>query len=92
VLRTSGKYIGAFAGLSIAGTDRKTRRLVGLCLFPQAGVAIGLAIRASNQPGFEEMGTLLLNVILGSTIIFELVAPFITRYALKKAGEIKPSE
>ncbi|MCY2687968.1 cation:proton antiporter [Salinimicrobium sp. TH3] len=92
ILRTSGKYTGAFAGLSIAGTDKKTRRLLGLCLFPQAGVAIGLAIRASNQPGFEEVGALLLNIILGSTILFELVAPFVTRYALKKAGEIKPSE
>ncbi len=92
ILRTLGKYIGAFAGLSIAGTDHKTRRLLGLCLFPQAGVAIGLAIRASNQPGFEEVGALLLNIILGSTILFELIAPFVTRYALKKAGEIKPSE
>jgi Kef-type K+ transport system membrane component KefB len=92
VLRTSGKYVGAFAGLSIAGTDKKTRRLLGLCLFPQAGVAIGLAIRASNQPGFEEVGALLLNIILGSTILFELVAPFVARYALEKAGEIEPSE
>lgn len=89
LLRTAGKYVGAFSGLSLAGTDRKTRNLIGLCLFPQAGVAIGLAIRASNQPGFEEVGMLLLNIILGSTIIFELTAPFVTRYALKKAGEIK---
>lgn len=89
VLRSAGKYYGAYAGISIAGGDKKTRRLLGLALLPQAGVAIGLAIRAANQPGFEEAGTMILNVILGSTIIFELTSPLITRYALKKAGDIK---
>ncbi|MEG9329107.1 cation:proton antiporter [Salinimicrobium catena] len=92
VLRTLGKYSGAYTGMRLIGTEKKTRRLLGLCLFPQAGVAIGLAIRATNQPGFEESGSLLLNIILGSTILFELTTPFVTRFALKKAGEIKQEE
>ena len=89
ILRVTGKYFGAYSGMWLAGAGKKERKLMGLCLFPQAGVAIGLAIRAKNQGGMEETGSLLLNVILGSTIIFEIVAPFITRYALKKAGDIK---
>lgn len=88
-LRVLGKYSGAFTALWITGIDGKTRRLLGFCLFPQAGVAIGLAIRASTEPGFEEVGTLLLNVVIASTIIFGLTAPFITKYALTKAGEIE---
>lgn len=92
LLRVLGKYTGAYTGMKLIGTDKKTRRLLGLCLFPQAGVAIGLAIRATNQPGFEEGGTLLLNIILGSTILFELTTPFVTRLALKKAGEINGKE
>lgn len=88
VLRVLGKYLGAFSGLSLAGSNRSTKKLLGLCLFPQAGVAIGLAIQASNQPGFEEFGSLLMNVILGSTIIFGLFAPFATRFALKRSGDI----
>lgn len=88
LLRVLGKYLGAFSGLSLAGSDQSTKNLLGLCLFPQAGVAIGLAIQASNQPGFEEFGSLLMNVILGSTIIFGLTAPFATRFALKKSGDI----
>lgn len=89
VLRSAGKYIGAYSGMALAGTEGKTRKLLGLCLFPQAGVAIGLAILASNQPGLQETGSLLLNVILGSTIIFEITSPLASRYALKKAGDIK---
>ncbi|MFD2516554.1 cation:proton antiporter [Salinimicrobium flavum] len=88
-LRVLGKYSGAYTGMYLIRTEKKTRHLLGLCLFPQAGVAIGLAIRAGNQPGFEETGALLLNVILGSTILFELITPFVTRFALREAGEIE---
>lgn len=92
VLRSFGKYTGAFTALWISNIDSQTRRLLGLCLFPQAGVAIGLAIRASSEPGFEEAGVLLLNIIIASTIIFGLTAPFFTKYALKKAGEISENK
>lgn len=92
ILRTAGKYAGSYIGMSISGAEKEPRRLLGLCLFPQAGVAIGLAIKASDHPGTEDIGTLLLNIILGSTIIFELTAPFFTRFALTKAGEIKEEE
>lgn len=92
VLRVFGKYFGAYMGMGLFGTEKKTQRLLGLCLFPQAGAAIGLAIRATNQPGFEEVGTLLLNTILGSTILFELTTPFVTRFALRKAGDINGNE
>ncbi|MGM0933311.1 MAG: cation:proton antiporter [Bacteroidota bacterium] len=92
ILRTAGKYTGSYIGMLVGGAEKQQRRLLGLCLFPQAGVAIGLAIRASDQPGMQEIAPLLLNIILGSTIIFELTAPFFTRFALKKAGEIKENE
>lgn len=92
ILRTAGKYTGSYIGMFLGGAEKKHRRLLGLCLFPQAGVAIGLAIKASDQPGMQEIATLLLNIILGSTIIFELTTPFITRFVLRKAGEIKENE
>lgn len=88
ILRTVGKYTGAYAAMTVVGTPKSTKKLLGLCLFPQAGVAIGLAILASHQPGLENTGKLLLNVVIGSTIVFELLSPMITRYALRKAGDI----
>lgn len=92
ILRIAGKYTGSYIGMRLSGAEKQPRRLLGLCLFPQAGVAIGLAIKASDQPGMQEMAPLLLNIILGSTIIFALTAPFLTRFALRKAGEIKENE
>lgn len=89
LLRSAGKFGGAYGGMTLTNTPEKTKKLLGLCLFPQAGVAIGLAMRAANQPGFEEIGSLIVNIILGSTIIFELTSPIITYYALKKAGNIE---
>lgn len=92
LLRTAGKYTGSYLGMLVSGAEKAPRRLLGLCLFPQAGVAIGLAIKASDQPGMQEVGTLLLNIILGSTIVFEFTGPFFTKFALIKAGEIKEDE
>ncbi|MGK7390608.1 MAG: cation:proton antiporter [Candidatus Cyclobacteriaceae bacterium M2_1C_046] len=89
LLRIAGKYMGAYTGMTISNTDKETRKLLGLCLFPQAGVAIGLAIQAVNEIQMGETGTILINVILGSTIIFELVSPLVTRYALRKSGNIE---
>lgn len=92
ILRIAGKYTGSYLGMLVSKAEKKPRRLLGLCLFPQAGVAIGLAVNASDQPGMQEMATFLLNIILGSTIIFELTAPFFTRFALRKAGEIRENQ
>jgi len=40
-------------------------------MMPQAGVAIGLALYASSVPGLEPFADLLVNVVIGSTIIFD---------------------
>jgi hypothetical protein len=57
---------------------------MGLCLFPQAGVALGMVLLASQR--FPEFGAYLLPVILASTIIYELFSPLVTRKALKMAS------
>lgn len=87
--RTIGKYAGAWAGAALAGGDENVRRWAGLAILPQAGVAIGLALRATAEPGLERISDVLLNVIIGSTIVFELLAPWLTKLALHKAGEIR---
>ncbi|MCI5121885.1 MAG: hypothetical protein D3908_11975 [Candidatus Electrothrix sp. AUS4] len=55
------------------------------CLFPQAGVALGLALLSAEH--FPETGDTLLSLIVGTTIIFELFGPITTRWRLHKAGE-----
>jgi Kef-type K+ transport system membrane component KefB len=88
LLRTAGKYGGALLGTWAGGAPERVRRNVGLGLLPQAGVSIGLALTVSEAAGFSHHASLILNTIIGSTIIFELSAPVASKLALKRAGEI----
>jgi len=81
--RCVGSYAGAWVGAGWAGADPVARRWLGLCLFPQAGVALGMALMASQR--FPEFASILLPTVLASTIIYELLTPPITRRALMAA-------
>ena len=62
-------------------------KYLGITLLPQAGVALGMCITA-RQLGPQ--GDLIRNIILFSVLIYELFGPAMTRWALTKAGDIKP--
>jgi len=83
--RCLGKYTGARTGAEISHASDSVKRYLGLALLPKAGVTIGLALLAALE--FPTFGTLMLNAVLASTIINELVAPPLTKYAIFKAGE-----
>ena len=92
LFRTFGKYVGAFVGAYIANAPSKVRKNIGLCLFSQAGVAIGLAISLDiefSQYGVDaqHLAKLVITVITASTFIFQIIGPIMTKYALTKAGE-----
>lgn len=88
LLRMLGKYTGARLGTWLGGSPPSVRENVGLGLLPQAGVSIGLALTVSETAGFTGIGPLILNTIIGSTILFELSAPIATKFGLSRAGEI----
>lgn len=90
IARVIGKVMGAGIGGKLSGASEQISRYVGLGVIPQAGIAIGLALTLMEFPQFERQGVLVLNMILASTIIFELIGPFATRFALGRAGELKP--
>lgn len=96
VFRVIGKYLGAFSGASITHSDPKVKKYLGLTLVPQAGVAIGLATTAnylfSSIEETKETGALIIAIILTSTLVYELVGPLISKYALSKAGEIESKQ
>ncbi len=87
VLRVAGKIFGAFFGASICKANKNVRRWLGPALIPQAGVAIGLSLVATNV--VPEYGATIRTVILCGTLIYELVGPAITKFCLKRAGEIR---
>lgn len=91
--RGIGKYLGAFIGSRLGDHENKTiPPLLGLTLLPQAGVALGLIIQVVHIPAFSQIKDLLFNIVLGSTIIYEIAGPLLSRYAFLKAGEINIRE
>ncbi len=80
--RIAGKIIGASIGAQCSRADPKTKCWIGVAMLPQAGVAIGMALVASNY--FPEYRQILLSVVISSTIFFEVVGPVFTRFALNK--------
>lgn len=85
--RCLGKYFGASLSANISHAEPNIRKYLGITLFPQAGVALGMAMKAMT---FGEIGHLVANITLFSVLIYELVGPFLTKIALQKAGEIDP--
>ena len=82
--RIAGKLLGARIGAQVAKADPVTRCWMGFALLPQAGVAMGMALVASNR--FPEYQQVLLTVVIGSTVFFEIIGPVFTRTALRRAG------
>lgn len=92
VFRAGGKWLGAFTGAASTKCPEKVKKWLGFTLIPQAGVAIGLATTANTLFGANELtkdvGAMVVAIILTSTLILELIGPMLSKYALKKAGEI----
>jgi Kef-type K+ transport system membrane component KefB len=84
-LRTIGRVLGGWLGGTAASSTDLHRRWIGLALVPQAGVALGMALVAGNH--FPELRDDLLTVVVGTTVIFEVVGPILTQLALRKVGE-----
>ena len=87
VARCIGKYYGARFSSTFMHCGENVRKYLGITLFPQAGVALGMVVTA--QALGEEMGSMIRNIILFSVLVYELVGPQLTRIALTNAGEIK---
>lgn len=87
-IRMVGKQLGVWAGVAVSGADRNIKRYLGLALFPQAGVTIGLVMLA--QDIFPEyVGEVVVNAVLGSVILNEFVSPPLLKYCLRKVGDAK---
>ncbi len=86
VTRTLAKFTGAWFGARISRAPGTVRKYAGLCLFSQAGVAVGLSIVAGQR--FEGvMGEAIVLVITATTFIVQIVGPSCVKIAVHKAGE-----
>lgn len=87
VARSFGLMVGGGLAARLAGAPPVIRSHIGWCLLPQGGVALGLALLVSER--LPEIGKTVMPLIVATTVIFELVGPPITRWHLRKAGELK---
>lgn len=79
LLRTLGRALGGWLGARWASRrDGKLPGSIGLALTPQAGVAMGLALLAAER--FPGHGDMIVATVVTSTLLFELVGPFLVRW------------
>lgn len=89
ISRSAGKYFGARLGAKAVNADKNVQHYLGLTLLPQAGVAIGMAQKVKNTAELSGIADAIVTVTLCATLVYELVGPLITKWALERAGEIK---
>ena len=92
ICRTCGLMGGAYIGASIAKSPTVIRKYLGMGILSQAGVAIGLAIMVTREfSGLGSVGKdlsiMVINTIAATTIIFEILGPIATKFAITKSGE-----
>lgn len=96
--RSAGKIGGARLGASFGRVEEKVKKYVGLGILSQAGVAIGLSLIVKqefsqlnvqyNLPHAATIAAIVLTTITSTCVFFEIIGPILTKFALKKAGEI----
>lgn len=86
VARMAGKVSGTYLGGLIGHANPVVRKYLGWGLMPQAGVVVGLTMVAQNI--YPDSSSVILNIILTSVVISELVGPIFSRKALELAGEV----
>lgn len=86
ISRSIGKYSGAFLSAKMTKCDSNITKYLGITLLPQAGVALGMAIKAIE---LGPDGAIVRNITLFAVLVYEIVGPFLTKVALTKAGDIK---
>lgn len=93
--RSLGKVSGSYIGAKIAGSPANVRKYLGYGIFAQGGVAIGLAIIASEKLRNVKiadnvdltMGDMVVFVVTSTTLILQITGPAMVKFALKRSGE-----
>jgi len=87
--RITGKLLGAWGGARLSGAGPAVERWMGIAMLPQAGVAIGMALIAASR--FPEFRHIIMTVVIGTTVVFEVIGPVSTRLALGRAARLDAS-
>lgn len=89
IFRTIGKVLGATLGAIFAKASKNVIKYTSGGLIPQGGIVVGLALIMKQNPAFDAFSDIIISVVIGSTILHELIGPITTKISLEKAGEIQ---
>ncbi len=96
LLRGLGKYIGVWIGSAAVRTSVPIRDNLGLCMLPQAGVAIGLVLFVEASPITAKLGpeglaavTTMINIVLLSVFVNELIGPPLSKMGIIKGNQME---
>ncbi len=89
IARSVGKYSGSCVSAKVVKCDSNIVKYLGITLLPQAGVALGMAIKAE---ALGPDGTIVSSITLFAVLIYEIIGPMLTKISLQKAGEINPED
>ena len=87
--RTIGKLLGAGVTAKATKCSSNIVKYLGITLLPQAGVALGMALKAAE---IGPQGNIVRNITLFAVLVYEIIGPFLTKIALTKAGDINEDE
>ncbi len=94
LMRSLGKWAGSYLGGKMSKAEPVVSRYMGLSLFAQGGVAVGLSIMASQHlQGIQvtdsmSLGDMIIFTVTATTLVVQLIGPPCTKLAVRLAGEI----
>ncbi len=89
IFRALGKYSGTYIGGFFANTSPLIKKYTAFGLLPQGGIVIGMSLMIKNMNGIGVFSDMIISIVIGATIIHEILGPLSSKYGLQKAGEIK---
>ena len=94
LMRSLGKWAGAYWGGRLSKAEKPVRNYLGMAIFAQGGVAVGLSIVASHHLQHIQvteamsLGDMIIFTVTATTLCVQLIGPAFAKLAIKKAGEI----
>jgi Kef-type K+ transport system membrane component KefB len=94
LMRSLGKWVGAKWGGRLSRAEPQVQNYMGMALFAQGGVAVGLSIVASHNLQHIQvtetlsLGDMIIFTVTATTLCVQLIGPAFTKLAVRKAGEM----
>ncbi len=92
IARAVGKYGATSLGAHLAHASPLVKKWMGISLFPQAGIAVGLVFVVESIPEFAPFAKTVTAIVLGSVVIYEVIGPILTDLGIRMSGEVNKNQ